>query len=147
MAGPLKLSKPYDSPDEAAMGGFKKVMANGTQWHTNEFGFWVILKVVKVDGQGAPKYDYTEPEGDGASHVEMTLPRGVSVVGNCHTHPHSYQTGDFSTADKRSYVRLRAARPGIAYYLLNPASEIRRAITEAQFPVGTTVNWDRKITP
>ena len=147
MADPLKLSKPYDSPDEAAMGGFRKVMGNGARWLTNEFGFWIILKVVKVDGKDAVKYFYSEPEGQDSDEVTLTLPRGVSVVGNCHTHPHSFSTGDFSTGDRRSFQALRKARPGIAYYLLNPSSEIRRAINEKEFPAGTTVNWNSKITP
>jgi hypothetical protein len=147
MADPLKLSKPYDSPDDAAMGGFRKVMGNSNKWLTNEFGFWIILKVVKVDGKSVPKYFYSEPESQDSDEVTLTLPKGVSVVGHCHTHPHSFSTGDFSTGDKRSFKALREVRPGIAFYLLNPSSEIRKAISEDQFPAGTTVNWDSKITP
>jgi hypothetical protein len=145
MAGPLKLSKPYDSTDDAAMGGFKKILGNGVQWHTNEFGFWVILKLSADKKTG--KYHYTEPESNGPGHVDMTLPEGVSVFANCHSHPRSYKTGDFSTGDKRAYVKLRKARPGIAYYLLNPSGEIRRAIREGEFPAGVTLNWNNKITP
>jgi hypothetical protein len=144
MADPIKLSKPYDSPDAAAMGGFKKIKQNGVQWHTNEFGFWIVLKVVE---KRTAKYHYTEPEGSEGGEIEMTLPRGVTVVGHCHTHPKSTKTGDFSPHDKRSYQALRKARPGIAYYLLNPSDEIRRAISEGEFPPGVTVNWDSKVTP
>lgn len=147
MADPLILSKPYDIPDEAAMGGFKKVMGNGAQWLTNEYGFWIVLKVVKVEGKGTPKYFYTQPETQESDGVTLTLPRGIAVIGNCHTHPHTFKTGDFSTGDKRSFEALNKVRPGIAYYLLNPSSQIRRAITAGQFPAGTAVNWNSKITP
>lgn len=144
MAGPLKLSKAYDSPDHAAMGGFQWIRRNGVEWHTNEFGFWIILKPI---GQ-KPTYYYTEPETQGRSTSnESTLPGGVSVVGRCHTHPKSTKTGDFSSPDKTQFLKLRNARPGIAYYLMNSAEQIRRAVAECEFPAGVTVNWDSKITP
>jgi hypothetical protein len=147
MSDPLKLSKAYASRDDAAMGGFMKVMKNSTAWHTNEFGFWVIMKAVKVGQKAVPNYFYSEPEDGGSSEVSLTLPRGVIVVGHCHTHPQRIQTGNFSTGDKRSFQELAKVRPGIASYLLNPASEIRRAVTEDEFPAGVTVNWDKNVTP
>jgi hypothetical protein len=49
-------------------------------------------------------------------------------------------TGNFSTGDKRSFEKLRKARKGIASYLLNPQSEIRRADDEKDFPAGIKVN-------
>jgi hypothetical protein len=145
MAGPIHLSKPFDSPDDAAMGGFKRILQNGTAWLTQEFGFWVIMKV--CPDKKTVKYFYTDPEGGGNTEVQLTLPEGVMVRGHCHTHPHSISTGNFSTGDKRSFVELREARPGIAFYLLNPAQEIRRAITGSEFPPGTTVNWNSSVTP
>lgn len=144
MADPIKLSKPYASPDDAAQGGFKKIKQNGVQWHTNEFGFWIILK--PVDRRAT--YYYTQPESqDSGVSNEATLPQGVSVVGRCHTHPKSIKSGDFSPKDKAQFLKLRNARPGIAYYLMNSAEQVRRAIAECEFPAGVTVNWNSKVTP
>jgi hypothetical protein len=144
MADPIKLSKPYDSRDDAAMGGFKRVMLNSNRWQTEEFGFWVILK---VGSDKSVKYFYTEPVSGGSGEVTMTLPQGVIVRAHCHTHPHRISTGDFSTGDKRSFQELQKARSGIVFYLLNPAQEIRLAVTEDQFPAGVTVKWSSSVTP
>jgi hypothetical protein len=144
MADPIKLSKPYDSRDDAAMGGFKRVLLNSNRWETEEFGFWVIMKVCP---DKTVKYFYTEPEGGGSGEVTLTLPQGVIVRAHCHTHPKRISTGNFSTGDKRSFQELQKVRPGIVSYLLNPSQEIRRAITEGEFPVGVTVNWSSKVTP
>jgi hypothetical protein len=144
VASPLKLSKPYNSPDEAAMGGFLRVMRNSTAWLTQEFGFWVIMKVCP---DKSVKYFYTEPESGGSGEVQMTLPQGVMVRAHCHTHPHRISTGNFSTGDKRSFQELQKVRPGIAFYLLNPSQEIRRAVAESELPPGTTVNWNSNVTP
>lgn len=146
MAGPIKLSKPYDSRDDAAMGGFKRVLLNSTQWETEEFGFWVIMKV--CPDKKTVKHYYTEPESSGGSgEVTLTLPQGVMVRAHCHTHPKRISTGNFSTGDKRSFQELQKVRPSTAFYLLNPAQEIRRAITDGEFPAGVTVNWNSKVTP
>jgi hypothetical protein len=118
---------------------------NGAAWLTQEIGLWVILRL--CPDKRTVRFSYTEPEGGGSGEAESTLPRGVTVRGRCHTHPHLTKTEDFSTRDKRNFLRLQEARPGIAYYLMNPAQEIRRAITEAQFPAGTVVSWDSKVTP
>lgn len=139
MADPPKLSQPYDSTELAVKAGFKKVMANNNQQETQEFGFWVIIKV--AGDKKTMKYHYTEPIGGGSSEVELTLPVGPPVTAHCHTHPKRISTGDFSTGDKRSFVKLRKFRPGIAFYLLNPQSEIRRADAEKNFPAGIAVPW------
>jgi hypothetical protein len=144
MSDSLKLSKPYKGRDEAAMGGFLRVLKNGAAWLTQEFGFWVILK---VSPDKSVNYFYTEPVSGGSGEVELTLPQGVIVRGHCHTHPHRISTGNFSTGDKRSFLKLQELRPGIVFYLLNPAQEIRRAIAESEFPAGTTVKWDSNVTP
>ncbi|HLA96373.1 MAG TPA: hypothetical protein VK612_11685 [Pyrinomonadaceae bacterium] len=139
MSDPLKLSPPYNSVELAVKNGFKKVMANNNKQATQEFGFWVVLKPVK-DSQ-TPTYHYTEPVDGGSGEVSLTLPPGVPVVAHCHTHPKRISTGNFSTGDKRSYVTLHKSRPGIAFYLLNPQSEIRRASAEKDFPAGFRVPW------
>jgi hypothetical protein len=139
MADPIKLSQPFDSLELAIKAGFKKVMANNNQQETQEFGFWVILKV--GDDKKTVKYFYTDPIGGGSSEVELTLPVGHIVRAHCHTHPKRISTPHFSTGDKRSFVKLREARPGIAFYLLNPQSQIRRADAEKDFPSGISVPW------
>lgn len=139
MSDPLKLSQPYDSLDLAVKAGFKKVMANNNQQQTQEFGFWVILK--PGSDKKTVKYHYTEPIGDGSGEVTLSLPVGHPVRAHCHTHPKRISTGNFSTGDKRSFVKLRKARSGIIFFLLNPQSEIRRADTEKDFPAGIAVPW------
>ncbi len=135
----LKLSPAYSSQEMAVKCGFKKIMADNNKQYTSEWGFWVILKAVK--GRQTPDYHYTEPEGGGSSEVTLTLPIGVPVVAHCHTHPKRISTGDFSTGDKRNFEKLRKYRGGIAYYLLNPHSEIRRANSASEFPAGTVIPW------
>lgn len=147
MAGPIKLSKSYDTRDDAAIGGFKRVLLNSVQWKTQEFGFWVILQVVKAGGKSVPKYFYTEPEGGGSTGVTLTLPQGLMVRAHCHTHPHSVSTGDFGADDKASYQDLQKVRPGVVFYLLNPYQEVRLAVDEKQFLAGTSVKWSSTVTP
>jgi hypothetical protein len=139
MGDPVKLSQPYSSVELAVKAGFKKVMANNNQQETKEFGFWVILKV--ADDKKTVQYFYTDPIDGGSGEVELTLPVGHMVRAHCHTHPKRISTGNFSTGDKRSFVKLREARKGIAFYLLNPQSEIRRADDEKDFPAGIVVAW------
>ena len=139
MPDPVKLSQPYDSVELAVKAGFKKVMANNNQQEIEEFGFWVVLKV--GDDKKTVNYFYTEPIGGGSGEVTLTLPVGHMVRAHCHTHPKRISTGNFSTGDRGSFVKLREARPGIVWYLLNPQSQIRRADTEKDFPVGIDVPW------
>jgi hypothetical protein len=148
MSDSLALSKAYTSRDRAAMGGFKRIMGNSTAWHTQEFGFWVIMRAAKVNRRDQITFHYTKPQTDGEnSEVTLTLPERAMVLGHCHTHPQRISTGNFSTGDKRGFEKLAKARSGIAYYLLNGSSEIRRAITAAEFPAGVVVNWEQGVTP
>jgi hypothetical protein len=144
MADAIKLSKAYGSRDDAAMGGFRKVMKNSNVWLTKEFGFWVILKVGK---DKSLSYFYTDPDADGTGEVTLTVPEGLMVRAFCHTHPHRIAMGDFSTGDKQHFQDLQKVRPGIVWYLLNPAQEIRLAVDEAEFPAGTPVKWSSSVTP
>jgi len=139
----LELSKSYSSPDDAAMGGYRRVLQNSNAWLTEEFGFWVIMK---INTDKKPIYFYTKPVGGGSSEVKLTLPNGVMVRAHCHTHPHRISTGDFGADDKESFQKLQKVQPGIAFYLLNPYQEIRRARAECEFLSGTTVKWDSKVT-
>jgi hypothetical protein len=61
MSDPISLSKPYQSRNDAAIGGFKRVLMNSKEWETKEFAFWVILK---VNAKKVPEYFYTAPESD-----------------------------------------------------------------------------------
>jgi hypothetical protein len=142
MADPIKLNGPYDSVEAAVKAGFKKVMANNNKQETEEFGFWVVMKVEAAGDKKAVKYYFTEPESSGgSSEVQLTLPVGQMVRAHCHTHPKRISTGNFSTGDARSFKTLRDARPGITWYLLNPQSEIRKAGEEKDFPGGISVPW------
>jgi hypothetical protein len=116
-------------------------MANNNKQETEEFGFWVVMKVEAEGDKKVVKYYYTEAVGGGSSEVQLTLPIGQMVRAHCHTHPKRISTGNFSTGDKSSFVTLRDARPGIAWYLLNPQSEIRKANEEKDFPAGISVPW------
>jgi hypothetical protein len=122
-------------------------MGDSNKWLTNEFGFWIVVQSFKVDGKAVSRYYYSQPQSHDSDQVELDLPKGVIVVGNWHTHPHTIKTGDFSTGDKRSFKAVKAVRPGIAFYLLNPASQIRRAQNEGDFPAGVGVDWNDKIKP
>jgi hypothetical protein len=139
MGDSVHLSQPYDSVELAVKAGFKKVMANNNQQETKEFGFWVIMKV-RDDKKGV-QYFYTDLIDGGSGEVTLTLPVGLMVRAHCHTHPKRISTGDFGYDDKQSFKKLREVRPGIAWYLLNPQSEIRRANDENDFLAGTTIPW------
>ena len=140
MPDPLKLNGPFASVEAAVKAGFKKVMANNNKQETEEFGFWVIMQL-KADKKGVD-YWFTEPESSGGSgEVTLTLPVGPMVRAHCHTHPKRISTGNFSTGDKSNFIKLRKARVGIDWYLLNPQSEIRRAGEEKDFPAGIAVPW------
>lgn len=142
MADPIKFNGPFDSVEAAVKAGFKKVMANNNKQETEEFGFWVVMKVEAAGDKKVVRYYFTEPEsGGGSSEVTLTLPVGHMVRGHCHTHPKRISTGNFSTGDKRQFVELREKRPGITWYLLNPQSEIRKAGEEKDFPAGIAVPW------
>jgi hypothetical protein len=144
MASPLKLSKAYGTMNDAAIGGYKRILLNSVQWKTQEFAFWIILKA----GQNQKaNFHYTQPEGGDHDEVTLEVPHGVPVMAYCHTHPHTISTGNFSTGDKRSFVELRKYRPNVAFYLLNPDQEVRFATEECQFPAGTTVKWSNSVTP
>lgn len=82
MAEQIELSKPFPTRDLAAMGGFRRVLANSTVWEHSEFAFWVILKT----GGGEVKYHFSTPQTDGSSHgVKLTLPVGQIVRAFCHS--------------------------------------------------------------
>jgi hypothetical protein len=139
MADPIKLSRPYDTRDKAAMGGFREVMANSTEVEHKEYAFWVILK---VSGKEV-KYHYSTPETDSSSDgVTLKYPVGHIVRAFCHTHPKSISTGNFSPGDLRQFKELaEKTNINIVFYLLNPQQQIRLAENEKDFTAGKSVAW------
>ena len=82
MSDPNQLSKPYCTRDEAAVGGFRRVLMNSVEWETKEYAFFVILK---LNEKKEIKYHYTTPQTDGSSHgVKLTIPNGLMVRAFCH---------------------------------------------------------------
>lgn len=132
---------PFDSLESAAKAGFKKIMANNNKQETEEFGFWVVMKIEADGDKKAVKFYFTDIVGGGSSEVQLTVPVGQMVRAHCHTHPKRYSTSNFSTGDRRSFATLREKRPGITWFLLSPQSEIRRANEEKDFPAGISVPW------
>jgi|SRR5215468_6343449 len=141
MADPINLNGPYDSVEATVKGGFKKVMANNNKQETEEFGFWVVMKVEAAGDKRVVRYYFTDPVGGGSSEVQLTLPVGQMVRAHCHTHPKRISTSNFSTGDKTSFSKLRDVRPGITWFLLTPQTEIRKASEEKDFPGGISVPW------
>ena len=141
MAG---LSKPYNSVVDAVMGGFKRSWERRPVAHQR---VRLLGRQSAQQGQEDGDLPLRQAGEQRLRHVETTLPSGVPVFANCHTHPKSTKTGDFSTGDKRQFQKVRKARPGIDWYLLNPSGQIRRAITAGEFPAGVPVKWNDKITP
>src|SRR5690349_8507772 len=94
---------PFDSLEAAVRAGFKKVMANNNKQETEEFGFWVVMKVDADGDKKAVKYYFTDIVGGGSSEVQLTVPTGKMVRAHCHTHPKRYSTSNFSTGNKSSF--------------------------------------------
>jgi hypothetical protein len=132
---------PFDSLEAAVKAGFKKIMSNNNKQETEEFGFWVVMKVEAADGKKVVRFYFTDIVSGGSSEVQLTVPVGQMVRAHCHTHPKRYSTSNFSTGDARSFKTLRDVRPGVTWYLLSPQSEIRKANEEKDFPSGIWVPW------
>jgi hypothetical protein len=137
---PVMSVEPYDSVELAVKAGFKRVISN-IQHEFREFGFWVVQTVQYQPSTTLVHYRYSEPKKGSSGAVRISMPVGYTVCAYCHTHPKSTNSGNFSTGDKRSFVKLREVRPNIPFYLLNPQRQIRRANDETEFPVGITVPW------
>jgi len=145
MADPISLSKPYQRRDDAAIGGFKRVLMNSKEWETKEFAFWVILK---VNAKKVPEYFYTAPESDGSAHgVKLKMPVGHLVRAYCHTHPKSISTGNFSSGDREEFLRLQKLQPGIVWYLLSTNTQLRLAEAECDFMEGKSVDFRDSVSP
>lgn len=129
----------YKTMEQAAMGGFAKVMMSN-QYKTAEFAFWVI---VKANG-GQLSFHYLTPQTDGSAHgVSLVMPHGFMIRAYCHTHPGSLKTEHFSPDDLQEFTRLREINPIISFFLLTPYDQIRIAQNEKEFQVSRSVQWLR----
>jgi hypothetical protein len=133
------MTGPFNSMEDAVKAGFKAIMADNNKQEYKEFGFWVIMKV-KDDHKGV-NFFYTDIVDGGTGEVSMTLPTGMMVRANCHTHPKRYSTGNFSTNDKKNFVMLKDKGHPMPFYLLDPHSQIRVGKEEKDFPGGVNVPW------
>jgi hypothetical protein len=139
------LSRAYASRDDAAIGGFKRILMNSNAWKTQEFAFWVVLA---HNSRREVEYFYTAPvTDDSGSGVKAAAPQGQIVRAYCHTHPGSVASGDFSYDDKLSFVASQAKLPSIVWYLLNPQMGIRLAEAECDFPSGKEVRLRDSVQP
>jgi len=114
-------------------------MADNNKQQYKEFGFWVIMKVNAA--KTGVDFFYTDIVDGGSGEVTMTLPQGMMVRANCHTHPQRYTTGNFSTNDRNNFVMLRNKQHPMPFYLLTPFGQIRVAKEEGDFPGGKDVSW------
>jgi hypothetical protein len=143
MSDEVKLSKPYSTSLEAMMGGFKLIQETMKDWETKEYNFFVVL----VSKERKTTYHYSAPEGGSSDGSSVTVPTGYDIRAYCHTHPKRIHTGNFSTADKREFVRLHEKRPVVVWYLMNSQLELRLAAAEKDFPAGRMVPWQSSVTP
>jgi hypothetical protein len=133
------MTGPFKSLEDAVKAGFKAIMADNNKQEYKEFGFWVIMKW--SDDKKNLNFYYTEIVDGGSGEVSMTLPTGMMVRANCHTHPKRYSTGNFSTNDKKNFKKLNDKQHKMQFYLLDPQSQIRVANEETDFPGGTILPW------
>lgn len=133
------MTGPFKTVEDAVRAGFKAIMADNNKQEYTEYGFFVVMKV--NDDHKGVHYCYTDIEGGGSGEITITVPNGQMVRAHCHTHPKRTSTGNFSTHDKSSFVYVRSKREGIAFYLLNPQSQIRVANDANDFPAGRDVSW------
>lgn len=138
----IGLSKPYATRNEAAMGGFQRILDNYNDWQYFEYAFWVILKPEK----GKINYHYCAPQSSGSrNHVKIIKPPGQPIRAYCHTHPQSPSAPDFSSGDLEQFRALQKEQ--IAFYLMNGYREIRLAENEKDFMRGKPISWIKGLTP
>jgi hypothetical protein len=139
------LSKAYTKIDEAAMGGFKKIMNNNHLNQFDEYAFFIILTVENHQ----PTYHYTPPEKIGSSGgaLKVTLSKGQILRAYCHTHPRRIQEENFSADDFTEFKRTVQTFSSLVWYLLTPSEQIRVAKSESDFRAGKDVPWISSVQP
>ena len=147
--------------DDAALGGFKKILLNSQEWKFYEYGFLIIglpRQVVRQIGHEgfmdvAIVYHYTEPRTDRSrSSIEQTIPPNyaMTVRAFCHTHP---TPGSFSSTDFQNFKKLRelkaASKLGYAvdYYLMESDGRVRHSSREQNFREGEVIEGLDKAIP
>jgi hypothetical protein len=141
------LSGPYRTQDEAAMGGFKKVMGGTHPNKYDEYAFYIIA--VPKDGQLTFHYT-TPPEKLGPNGGELTfkLAKGQLLRAYCHSHPERISEQNFSSDDFEEYERKIRLHPFLAtWYLLTPKEQIRVARNKTEFREGKSVQWIPSVQP
>ena len=139
------LSKAYKTRDEAAMGGFKKIMSGNHPNKFDEYAFYVLLKVES----GQINYYYTPPEKIGSSGgaLRLTLSKGQLLRAYCHTHPQRIQEENFSADDLAEFKVKIQTYPSLVWYLLTPGEQLRLAQSESDFRAGKEVKWIASVQP
>jgi|KBSMisStaDraftv2_1062788.scaffolds.fasta_scaffold1044545_2 hypothetical protein len=155
-----KLSRPYNTIDDAALGGFKKIMKSYSDWDTYEYGFIVIgaphqmLRQLGHEGfiDTEMQYYYTEPHTDRSrSSINHTVsPYAAVMRAFCHTHP---SRSNFSSTDFENFKKLRELKAqhklgyAVSYYLMDYGGQVRRSNSEETFYRGTTIEGLDKAQP
>jgi hypothetical protein len=143
MAG--NLSKAYKTRDEAAMGGFKKIMSGNHPNKFDEYAFYILLVVES----GQANYHYTEPEKIGSSggSLKLKLDKGQYLRAYCHTHPARISEENFSADDFTEFKRTVQIHSALVWYLLTPSEQIRLAQSESDMRAGKEVKWIASVQP
>jgi hypothetical protein len=155
------LSRRFTTCDEAALGGFKKILKNNQDWKNYEYGFLIVgwsHPIVRQLGHEAfddtqVLYHYTMPYTDHEkTSISHTIPPQYTklVRAFCHTHP---TPGSFSTKDFRNFKKLRELKAAgtlafnVSYYLMESNREVRRSDSEQNFREGTVIEGLDDATP
>jgi hypothetical protein len=137
MSDEVKLSNPYSTSLQAMKAGFKEIQATRTDWEIIEYNFFVA----QVSKDKKLTFHYSDPKGGSSDGARVTVPPGYDILAYCHSHPKRIHSGDFSTADKREFMRLHEKLPKVVWYLMNSSSQLRLAAEEKDFLAGRMVSW------
>lgn len=155
------LSRAYETIDDAALGGFKKILLSFPEWRHYEYGFLVVgwsqpyVRQIGHEGFMDTKdfYYYTEPHSDHSTDtIDQTIIPGYAslVRAFCHTHP---TPGSFSTTDFKGFKRFRelkanhTLRYNVDYYLMESDWKVRRSTNAKTFWEGEILKGLSRATP
>jgi hypothetical protein len=155
----------YRTIDDAALGGFKRILVGYRHWTIQEYGFLIVEvkhEVLKRLGHEGvvikeARYHYTEPSTEGRRDkipltVQLTPFMRESLRAFCHTHTvpggFSGRDGDltmFQTLKK--HTKDKKLKHDVVFYLMNSDQQVRRAITEQDFTQGERIKGLDKAIP
>jgi hypothetical protein len=156
-----KFSRPYETMDEAALGGFRYVLVHEPHWKFYEYGFLVVgvprevLKRLGHEGFMAveTRYHYTKPRTDSEREsITHTITVDLAPIARAFCHTHIKPSG-FSTNDVNNFKKLMKLsaegrlRHPIVYYMMDSTQQVRRVRTEQQFRQGELVKGLDQATP